>query len=108
MTPKSKPALDSCLYALRGLQSLEERERCLAMILSELIHGGHANSPLRRDNRCRDSMSDESLKLELLGRTVSINVLCNDRLIAKTMYDSLLEQCTRMALSSDSSTRSLT
>jgi hypothetical protein len=49
-------------------------------------------------------MSDESLKLELLGRTVRINVLCNDRLLAKTLYDSLLEQCTRMALSSDGST----
>jgi hypothetical protein len=49
-------------------------------------------------------MPDESLKLELLGRTVRINILCDDRLIAKTLYDSLLEQCTRIALSTDGST----
>jgi hypothetical protein len=49
-------------------------------------------------------MADESLKLELLGRTVRVNIACDDRLIAKTLYDSLLEQCTRMALSSDGST----
>jgi hypothetical protein len=49
-------------------------------------------------------MPDESLKLELLGRTVRVNIVCDDRLIARTLYDSLLEQCSGMAQSSDGST----
>jgi hypothetical protein len=49
-------------------------------------------------------MAEESLKLELLGRTVRVNIACDDRLKAKALYDSLLEQCTLMARSSDGST----
>ena len=49
-------------------------------------------------------MAEESLNLELLGRTVRVNIACDDRVKAKTLYDSLLEQCTGMAQLSDGST----
>ena len=49
-------------------------------------------------------MSDESLKLELLGRTVRVNIVCEDRLTAKKLYDSLMEQCNLQAQLSDGAT----
>jgi hypothetical protein len=49
-------------------------------------------------------MSDESLKLELLGRTVRVSIACDNRLVARTLYDSLLDQCAALAQLSDGST----
>jgi hypothetical protein len=49
-------------------------------------------------------MSDESLKLELLGRTVRVSIACDNRVTAKTLYDSLLEQCAILAQLSDGPT----